>query len=325
MFDSELESFKTNIDLRAYAAGQGYLLNGKESWRGSAVMRHPVSNDKVMIKRDLDSHYIYFSVRDDRDNGSIIDFVQFRQGLSIGAVRKELRPWIGKPPVPVPVFPTLHKTTADRVKVERAYAQMQEVVNGHPYLERERALPASLLALDRFAGRIRLDPCDVAIYPYAIFPHVDAKGLCGYEIKNVGFTGFASGGSKALWLSHELPDDHRLVLCEAAIDALSHAVLFPDNHARYASIGGKPNPEQPELIRAAAARMPADSEVVSAMDNDADGAALGDVVRKAVALTGRLDLKFTVQQPIGAKDWNDVLRAKPQPFLSYRPEVPSVA
>src|SRR5271155_4690286 len=105
MFDSELESFKTNIDLRAYAAGQGYLLNGKESWRGSAVMRHPVSNDKVMIKRDLDSHYIYFSVRDDRDHGSIIDFVQFRQGLSLGAVRKELRPWIGKSPVPVPVFP----------------------------------------------------------------------------------------------------------------------------------------------------------------------------------------------------------------------------
>jgi Toprim-like len=92
--------------------------------------------------------------------------------------------------------------------------------------------------------------------------------LSGYELKNVGFTGFASGGSKALWLSHELPDDQRLVFCEAAVDALSHAVLFPDNHARYASIGGKPNPQQPELIRAAAARMPNGSEIIAAMDAD---------------------------------------------------------
>ena len=40
MFDPELESFKTGIDLRAYAADQGYQLDRKESWRGSAVMRH---------------------------------------------------------------------------------------------------------------------------------------------------------------------------------------------------------------------------------------------------------------------------------------------
>ena len=35
MFDPELESFKNGIDLRAYAAGQGYQLDRKESWRGS--------------------------------------------------------------------------------------------------------------------------------------------------------------------------------------------------------------------------------------------------------------------------------------------------
>ena len=114
------------------------------------------------------------------------------------------------------------------------------------------------------------------------------------------------------------------MFCESAIDALSHAALFPDSCARYASIGGKPNPQQPELVRAAAARMPPDSEIVSAMDADEDGAKLADMVRKAVALTGRLDLKYTMQEPFGHKDWNDQLRAKPQPFTSWRPEVPSV-
>src|SRR5271170_1164148 len=137
MFDTELGSFKTNIDLRVYAAGQGYQLDAKASWRGTSVMRHPVSNDKVVIKRGLDGHYVYFSVRDERDNGSIIDFVQFRQRISIGAVRKELRPWIGQPPMPIPAFPELHKTEKDRMKVEAAYARMKDAPNGHPYLERE--------------------------------------------------------------------------------------------------------------------------------------------------------------------------------------------
>ena len=40
MHDAELESFKTTIDLRAYAAGQGYQLDAKNSWRGTSVMRH---------------------------------------------------------------------------------------------------------------------------------------------------------------------------------------------------------------------------------------------------------------------------------------------
>lgn len=64
MFDPELESFKTSIDLRAYAANHGYELDPKESWRGSAVMRH-AGGDKVIIKREADGHYVYFSVRDD--------------------------------------------------------------------------------------------------------------------------------------------------------------------------------------------------------------------------------------------------------------------
>jgi hypothetical protein len=197
---------------------------------------------------------------------------------------------------------------------------MRDAVDGHPYLEQERALPASLLALERFAGRIRIDDKG-----NAVMPHFDAEGLSGYELKNSKFTGFASGGSKALWLSNELPDDNKLVITESAIDGLSHAVLFPDNRTRYASIGGKPNPQQPELIRAASARMPLDSEIIAAMDADADGAKLTEVVRQAVILTGRLDLKFSVHEPFGFKDWNDQLRAKPQPLLPNRPEVPSVA
>jgi hypothetical protein len=47
-------------------------------------------------------------------------------------------------------------------------------------------------------------------------------------------------------------------------------------------------------------------------------------VQKAFALTGRLDLRFSLQEPSGVKDWNGVLRARPHPLLPYRPEVLSV-
>jgi hypothetical protein len=60
-------------------------------------------------------------------------------------------------------------------------------------------------------------------------------------------------------------------------------------------------------------------EAVATMDNDADGKMLAKIVQHAVELTGRADLKFRARLPDAAKDWNDVLRAKTQLFLPYRP------
>jgi hypothetical protein len=111
-------------------------------------------------------------------SGSIIDFVQVQQGLSLGAVRKELRPWIGASPVAVPVFPALVKTTKDRVSVETRFNRMKEVLR-HPYLETERCLPPTLLESSRFESRVRMNDRGNAVFPY-----FDADGLCGYEIKN---------------------------------------------------------------------------------------------------------------------------------------------
>jgi hypothetical protein len=314
MFDHELESFKNSIDLRAYAASYGYAIDARESWRGSAVMRHS-TGDKIIIKRDVDGHYVYFSVRDDSDHGTIIDFARRRLGSSLGVVRKELRPWIGMAPSALPPFPPLPKVAKDRLRVYREFARMLDAPR-HPYLENERGIPAVLLASERFLGRIKIDARG-----NAVFPHFDADGLTGYELKNRGFTGFASGGVKALWVSSTQRDDDRIVFCESAIDALSHAVLFPDDNTSYASIGGKPNPVQPELIRAAAARMRAGSEITAAMDADADGRKLAEVVKRAVEMSGRGDLRFHVHEPSGFKDWNDQLRARPRSPLPYRPDI----
>lgn len=308
-WDQELDEFKTAIDLRAYAASIGYTLDRRESWRGSAVMRKDA--DKVVIKRDGDGHYVYFSVRDERDHGSIIDFIQFRTRCGLGEVRKDLRRWLGRPETPLPAFAPLEKTVKNRLQVETEYRRMLEA-RRHPYLERDRRIPAGILSSWRFAGRIRIDA-----RRNAVFAHFDEAGLCGYELKNRNFTGFAKGGEKGLWTSNRREDDHRLVFCESAIDGLSHAALHPDEGARYASIGGQMNPKQPGLIREEILSMPACSQIVSAMDNDKAGHSLSKLVASAVETSGRSDLAFIEDLPEAeGADWNDVLKERAPPARS---------
>ncbi|MCP5109349.1 MAG: hypothetical protein GY953_00785, partial [bacterium] len=134
----ELEVFKSEINLSEYAAAEGYEIDRQESWRGSVVMRHE-SGDKVIVARDQrDNHWVYFAVRDEGDNGSIIDFVQHRRSLNLGEVRQVLRPWIGKGAAPRrpaegSYARMVEPSTKDRARVAAEYAGMQPA-GRHGYL-----------------------------------------------------------------------------------------------------------------------------------------------------------------------------------------------
>lgn len=169
-----------------------------------------------------------------------------------------------------------------------------------PYLI-GRGLDAALMGSPRFAGRFRVDRRG-----NVLFPHHDKGGLCGYEIKNKGFTGFSAGGLKGLWFSACQTTDKFLVLAESAIDALSYHALNPNDFTRYMSTGGKMNPTQPALIRAAIEKMGRGAVVVAAFDNDKDGEKLFEEV-KALAPSG-VEVRRPLP-PIG-KDWNESLKAK---------------
>jgi len=172
--DAELESFKREIDLRQLAVSLGYEIDRRESWRGSTVLRRGA--DKIAVKRSGHGHYVFFSVRDDGDHGTVIDFLQRRQHLSLGTVRQILRPWLGRPSAPSQ-FPKLEPASPDRMRVESAYRRMPNAQR-FPYLEHQRCVPAAMLLSPRFAGRMRIDSLG-----NTVFPHCDAAGLCGYEIK----------------------------------------------------------------------------------------------------------------------------------------------
>jgi hypothetical protein len=313
--DPELERFKTEIDLRQFAASLGYTLDARESWRASAVMR--LGTDKVIIKQENDGHYVYCSVRDARDKGTVIDFIRFRTGKNLGEVRKTLRPWIGtpernRPPLPLTNLPALVQSSKNRLQAETEW-MLALPYSSSAFLEQERLIPADLAIAPRFAGCLRVDSRS-----NVLCLHEDIDGqLCGFEKKNKGFTGFSAGGEKGLGRSNDFGNDRRIIFSESFVDFLSYAVLFPDPAARYRSIAGGLNPKQPDIIRRHIMAMPAGSEVVAAMDADEAGRAFAGVLE---SIAGEISgCAFRVElPPAEGEDWNDVLRRTRPPFPAAR-------
>lgn len=300
----ELERFKREIDLRAYAQSLGYELDKRDSWKGAFVMRR--NDDKIRIKLNADGHWIYFSFRDPADNGTILDFAQRRRGRNLGQVRVELRQWAGEPWNPSPAEQQSTEPVAkDFWKVRRAWNVMAPVPP-HPYLEQVRKIPIEVLLSDRFRGCVRMARNGVAA-----FPHFDAEGLCGLEFKGPDFKArFIAGGRKGLWFSNRFAGDDALLIFESALEALSHAALCPDERIRYVSTGGYISEQQRPLIAAAIREMPAGADIVASMNRDVAGQRLAGIVREVFVGTGATDRRFISDHPRDFKDWNDMLKAK---------------
>ena len=304
MPDEELQRFKTRIDLREFAASRGYAQDRRESSKCCAVMRHPDGQKIVIVTHKKSGDWVYYNPHDDRDNGTVIDFLQNHGGGSLGEVRKTLRAWLGgSRPVGFQLStfgPPLLPVSRDRAGVMQAW-ECARVCFTLPYLT-GRGIGPEVLLLPRFAGCVRVDRRN-----NALFPHYDKDGLCGFEMKNKDFTGFAAGGNKGLWFSKAFPSDRQLVLTESAIDALSYQVLHPDElWTRYMSTGGALNSQQPALLRGAMEKLPPGAVVLLAFDHDEGGEKLADEV-KAIAPAGR-ELRRILPEVGTGKDWNEMLK-----------------
>lgn len=301
--DDELERFKVAVNLTELAAGLGYQLESPKhgTSRGSICMRRPADDDKVIIRRAEDGHWTYFSVRDDRDNGTVIDFLQRRRGLTLGAVRKELRAWlrVDRPPVAPALFRRdVEAHGQDLESVVARFAAARQVRTAG-YLISRGLLPATL-GDDRFRGTFRVEHRG-----NVLFPHLHDGHVVGFEIKAPAFTGFSPGGRKTCWSSVVRQTDQRLVVVEAPIDAFSYHQLHPDEKSRYLSTGGAVGAGQLGDIRRHIESLPRGGVVVIATDADAAGDKLA---RQIEAVAGGIHCRR--HRPPAGKDWNDYLRAR---------------
>lgn len=291
--NDELEQFK-QLNLADYASAHGYTLNKQKSSKNALCYDHP-NGDRVILGTDPKSgHSVYYSVRDDKDNGTIIDFVQKRQGLNLGQARKELRRWIGKGPRERPEIqpqPKPEPTTRDRAEQLRGLAACEQVAGQHKYLQSRGISPRTL---DHFKERVFTDPRG-----NAIFPHYDQAGVSGLEIKNREFTGFSKGGEKGLWF-HGPKDPERIIVCESAIDCMSHYQIHKPEKTMYVSTAGKMSPEAKQNLKSLLDRND-QAQVVAAFDNDKDGRKFG---QELAEIAGR-EVKNGLPKE---KDWNEQLK-----------------
>lgn len=296
--------FKQSVNLSQYAAGQGYELDRKKSTRSSLVMRHAASGDKIIVSKK-GANWVYFSVANDADNGTIVDFIANRTAKTLPEIGRELAAWTGGAGVlPVYALPDVQEQVYDRSRITKAFGWMKPIT-AHPYLITERKIPADVLNHPRFAGRIFQDR-----YGNAVFPHEDGQGVCGLELKNADKGVFMRGSEKALWLGNIDPADTVLTLGEAAIDALSHFALFRLQSASYGAVSGGMKDKQFGFLVAIIEKMPKLEKIILAVDNDEGGKKIAS--RIETYLAGKFAGEIIRHVPEWEDmDWNEVLKMMP--------------
>ena len=151
MTQLDYSKFKTEINLTQYAAHLGYEIDRKKSTRSSIAMRK--DSDKVIISR-RGNLWVYFSVTDDSDNGTIIDFAEKRTHKSIGEIGRDLQNWIGGG-VSLPHAKNYVREVAsqdyDPARIEGIFKSLKPV-DKHRYLA-SRGLTDALLTERRFIAR----------------------------------------------------------------------------------------------------------------------------------------------------------------------------
>ena len=157
--------------------------------------------------------------------GDVFGLVQrLEPGLTFGHVRKRLREFAGLSPRFPPVDRAGGRNNPERPVAER-WAERKAVWPNSPtwrYLARKRWLPAAIIEAASAAGVLREGPVGSAW-----FAHLDDRGVVAHvDVRGPTYKGSLTGGAKSLFrLPPKGPPLPRLVLAEAAIDALSVAAI----------------------------------------------------------------------------------------------------
>jgi hypothetical protein len=243
--------------------------------------------------------------------GDVFGLVQrLEPGLNFGHVRKRLREFLGLSPN-YPAADRAGRRNSQKRSVAERWAERKAVRPNSPawrYLAHKRFLPAAIIETASAAGVLREGP-----NASAWFAHRDGAGVVGHvDVRGPSWKGSLTGGAKSLFRlpAHNAPLP-RLVLAEAAIDALSVAAIESLRiDTLYAATGGGMGPgtiRGVEALLAAIAGLPY-ALLCSATDANGPGDRFAERHR---SLADEFGVPFArLRPPIEGGDWNDVLRAR---------------
>lgn len=290
------EYIKKNINLIEYMSSFGYKKDVRKSSRQSICMRK--NDDKLIVKKDYDLHWVYCNVKNDIDCGSIIDFEKNRHSANVSESVTAILSWFGcRSDIDVDTWKAV-----DIKPVKRNRNLIVDQIGSMPLLEKsvylnQRGVSDTSILDARFFGTLREGE-----YGNVVFPHLDVDGYCGYESKNYSFQGFSKGGIKSIWTSNKLKGDKEVMLVESGIDGVSHYALYAPLNRYYISTGGSPSPEAIAMVcKVCKNEMKNGLNIISGFDNDIEGDKLHDKICSEI--NEKLD-----REKSSKKDWNEDLK-----------------
>lgn len=291
--DLTFQQIKERVELPEMLTHYGYTLQKGEDL-GKGKWHVFEGDDKLVVFKGRGGDWMYFNSQDDRDKGSVVDWMKNRvsTGRVAGieqlpgrnlwqSVNDHFRAYLNLPEAERPklTLPPISET-APGEKFHSIYTKDCRPLENTTYLE-SRGITKSTLENPQFAGRIlnqlhtvQREGMPAKTFVNTAFPAYHEGRVVGLELKGEGFKGQApeSQFTRSLWLS-KLPEGKpptHLVISESAIDTLSYAQMHPGERALYASTSGTLTQNKIfEMKRLMGEeRIPA---IKSAFDNDTQG------------------------------------------------------
>jgi hypothetical protein len=307
------DELRMRIPLLGFAQANGYVLNRRKGVRWP-VLEHASGDRVILVNAHRPGNDGYFNPEREGDKGTIVQFVAQRlgwlfpkdPGLSVpGNVNRILHDWLQLP---------YH---------ERRYQAKAALPSRHGAKVAEAIFNPALLTpltdLRWLLGRgirkatLRLPPFRDQILEYRSGGHLNTAfpyrrqpngPIVGAELRNPSFKGHMPGSFKArsLWMSTPPVDAARMLICESALDALSHYELERDDRCVYVSFGGHLAQGQLKALQELRERLSTTRTIDVCLGIDADEA--GD--RYAHMLTAQFPDAQRLK-PEG-KDFNEMLQ-----------------
>ncbi len=311
----ELNHYKQSIDIRDYLKNAGYETDKSRDTRRFQAFTHKQSGDKVYvpISNKYATPNYYVNQFDNKDKGTVVDFVMTRERKNLEEARLTLREFDQSYTPSKSHTRTSQEIQNGEDKQKRQQYIIQKIVEEHPSGANEPYLEKRLLDYETrnhaaFQDKVKLN--EAPDERFVAFPMQDENGkVTGLAMKSNTTERFL-GNRTGVWMSNPTlnkAEVDRVVITEHPIDAMSYHQLRQDKEKNviHLSTAGNPSPEQVAILNKQIKTLQP-KEVVLANDNDAAGRKYDQTYTEALK-DSRIPVVIEKSE---FKDWNADVYAK---------------
>jgi hypothetical protein len=304
---------RSKISIIELAIANGYVLNRSKGMKWP-VLESNLGDKVIIVNPNSISNQGYFNPHDERDKGTLINFVGNRLGdifprdASLSKeqnINKVLYQWLSLPFRDKLVHSKTASLSKHGEKVEQAVFSpvLLKPLVDMGYLK-ARGITESTIKSAAFNGKVL--QCNIGNFCNIAFPYQENinGGFVGAEVRNYNFKRHLAGSLRAssVWISNVPESLGRLVICESAIDCMSYYQLKGQTDDLYVSIGGSITQGQLKSIQSMLDKLKLERSfrVVIAVDRDNSGLIYASKIREV--------FPNSINEYPNGKDYNDDLR-----------------